>query len=404
MIAKSTARALLMVFLLCGFSMSMSSQRGEMSDRGKRPARGETSDSGDASDGGETSDGADAGGAPKDSCTSFCLDNDGHAVFGTNYDYGGDIDEGLIFVNKRNVSKSYWETEPAGEPARWQSRYGSVTFNLVMSQFVWAGMNEAGLMVSTMELAGSQSPDPDERPWLYSNMWLQYLLDSYRTVDEVIASDSMVRILDYVDHYLVCERTGKCATIELLEGKMVHHTGENLPVRVLANSRYEESVAEWNGYRKQKASGAAVSIGDPLVLRFVLAAERTKEFKPTDSRAAVEYAFDTLAEVSGQKVHGSPTHWSIVFDAKNLRVSFRTARHPEIRYIDFQDLDFSCGTPVKMLDIHEKFAGDLADELRVYSTEFHLEHALDAWKKWGENRSPESLMKEIRYIESFPCE
>jgi hypothetical protein len=37
------------------------------------------------------------------SCTSFCLDNNGYAVFGTNYDHGKMLDDGMIFVNRRNV-------------------------------------------------------------------------------------------------------------------------------------------------------------------------------------------------------------------------------------------------------------------------------------------------------------
>jgi hypothetical protein len=53
------------------------------------------------------------------SCTSFCLDNDGYAVFGTNFD--NDDFDGLLFVNKRNVSKIAWESGPRGERARWTS-------------------------------------------------------------------------------------------------------------------------------------------------------------------------------------------------------------------------------------------------------------------------------------------
>ena len=50
----------------------------------------------------------DVGHSFRHQCTSFCLDNNGYAVFGTNYDHGKNIYEGLIFVNKRNISKSYW--------------------------------------------------------------------------------------------------------------------------------------------------------------------------------------------------------------------------------------------------------------------------------------------------------
>ena len=74
------------------------------------------------------------------SCTSFCLDNDGFAVFGTNYD--NQIHEGMIFVNKRNVAKTALDASTTGETASWVSQYGSVTFNVAAYQYAWAGMNE----------------------------------------------------------------------------------------------------------------------------------------------------------------------------------------------------------------------------------------------------------------------
>jgi penicillin V acylase-like amidase (Ntn superfamily) len=77
-------------------------------------------------------------------CTSFVLDNNGYAVFGSNFDYGKDISEGLIFVNKRNVKKSYWQSDSINPHACWVSKYVSVSFNLCMQHFSWAGMNEAG--------------------------------------------------------------------------------------------------------------------------------------------------------------------------------------------------------------------------------------------------------------------
>ena len=79
-------------------------------------------------------------------CTSFCLDNAGGAVFGSNYD--NEIWEGLLFVNKRGVTKTGWEAGTTGRYARWTAEYGSVTFNLAGAQMAWAGMNEVGLITA----------------------------------------------------------------------------------------------------------------------------------------------------------------------------------------------------------------------------------------------------------------
>ena len=110
-------------------------------------------------------------------CSSFCLDNGDHCIFATNFD-NDILEEGLLFVNKRNVSKTGWEANTAGEYARWTSRYGSLTFNLVGYQLAWAGMNEAGLVISTMRLGKTLVPVSDERVPLVGPLWLQYQLDN----------------------------------------------------------------------------------------------------------------------------------------------------------------------------------------------------------------------------------
>jgi len=327
------------------------------------------------------------------SCTAFVLDNNGYALFGTNYD--NQIGEGLLFINKRSVAKSYWEKDPISDPAVWISKYGSITFNLVMNQDVWGGMNEAGLVITTLWLDGSQAPAHDERPWLYSGWWRQYLLDNFSTVEEVIASDSLVRIKEFVEHFLVCDHTGNCATIEFIDGKMVYHTGKSLAVKCLTNNTYEESVKSWQKKRIPNPSNIKYKSS---LLRFQIAADHVMKFEPTDSKSAVNYAFETL-----QEVEGSITQWSIVFDTDNYKIYFRTKSHREIRYINLLNIDFSCSQPIKMLDIHEELNGNITDKLKLYSSILHFNHALHAWKKWGGNIHPDTLKKQINYIENFPC-
>jgi penicillin V acylase-like amidase (Ntn superfamily) len=174
-------------------------------------------------------------------CTAFCLDNGDHCVFGTNMD--NLLESGFLFVNKRHVLKNTWDPFPKGDYARWISRYGSVTVNFISYQMVWSGMNEAGLMISTMSLNETQGPSPDERLPIQSPFWMQYQLDMHSTVEQVISSDSEIRLPEsQVDHYLVCDRTGTCAVIEFLDSRLVYHTGKSLPVKALTNNTYEVSL------------------------------------------------------------------------------------------------------------------------------------------------------------------
>ncbi len=328
------------------------------------------------------------------SCTAFVLDNNGYAVFGTNYD--NQIGEGLLFINKKNVAKSYWEKGLISDPAEWTSKYGSVTFNLVMNQDVWGGMNEAGLVITTLWLDGSQPPEPDERPWLYSGWWRQYLLDNFSTVEEVIASDSLVRIKEFVEHFLVGDRTGNCASIEFIDGKMIYHIGKTMPVSCLTNNTFDESIKSWQNNKLSIRPDAEYK---GSLLRFQIAADRVKKFKPADSESALSYALATLKEVEG-----SITQWSIVFDTENYKIYFRTKTHPEIRYINLQDIDFSCKAPIKMLDVHEKISGDITPHLKQYSSKLHFDHALHAWNRRGVNINPDTLKKQINYLESYQCQ
>lgn len=321
-------------------------------------------------------------------CTSFCLDNGDHCVFGANLD--NRIDIGLLFVNKRQVSKTGWEPGTAGDYARWTSHYGSVVFGYAGYQQAWAGMNEAGLMVSTMVLDKTRSPAPDARPPLLSPFWIQYLLDCCSTIEEVIASDALVRVADTVDHYLICDQTGACATLEFLDGRLVYHTGQDMPVKALTNTIYQDAVRSWQ----------TGGLSNDSIRRFALAADRAQSFAPTNTEGAVNYAFDTLARAARDD-----TAWRIVFDPAQLRIHFRTNKNPRIRSVDFAQLDFSCGSPVMLLDIQADLSGDVSAKFAPYSHKVSLDHTLRFMEQYGRSGDYPPIVLDVllRGLESFAC-
>lgn len=330
------------------------------------------------------------------SCTSFCLDNNGHAVFGSNYD--NDKPEGLVFINKRGISKSGFTPGTKGQVAQWTSKYASISFTVVGYQLAWAGMNEKGLVMSTMALPETQNPKPDERPPLHSPHWMQYMLDNCGSVKEVIAADPKVRIFETVDHYLVADRTGDCAVIEFLDGRMVVHTGQKLPAAVLTNSTYSESIDFLNkGVAGLKERDGIRTITNSL-RRFRIAADQVKAFKPAGAEHAVKYAFETLDTVGGDG-----TLWSIVFDMQDLRVYFRTQSHRTIRFLSLSDFDLSCQTPDMMMDIHEKLEGNIAKSMQVYSSDKNFEFLKKAIVRWNIQMSDKELQMFRTILDSYKC-
>lgn len=300
------------------------------------------------------------------SCSTFRIDHDNQFYFGRNYDWM--VGDALLVVNKRGVKKtaylrylsSYYEE---ASPAVWTSKYGSVTFNQYGCGFPSGGINEAGLVVEAMMLPGALYPATDSRPFVESSQWRQYQLDNHSTVDEVIASDLKIRILRSKNknrpgtHFLLSDKSGKCAVIEFLEGKMVVYTGETMPVMALTNSRYAESLDYW------KKGVAPEPDKYKSFTRFILAANMVREYGAGASGPPVDYAFDILSQVS----QPFKTKWSIVYDQNNLRVHFITETNKKIRTVDLNKFDFSCRTPVRVLDANANLTGDVTDKFQDYT-------------------------------------
>ncbi len=286
-------------------------------------------------------------------CTAFL--QDGTLVAGKNLDWH--LDEGLLIVNKKGVSKVAMVLDPKEKAAQWVSKYGSVTFNQYGREMPMGGMNEAGLVVESLWLDNTRLPQPDARPGLTS--WPQYQLDNCRTVAEVIATDSKIRIsptLPMPLHYFVCDRDGNAAVVEFVDGKLVARTGDTLPHKLITNNTYNASFA-YLGQHEGFGGSRPIKQGSRESLdRFVVAAERIKNFKARDSgQSPIQYAFDTLAAVR----QGDTTKWTIIYDLKKLEIHYKTDRTADIRTVQLAGLDFAAKTPVRMIGIHTSHTGPL---------------------------------------------
>ncbi|MBD3235209.1 MAG: linear amide C-N hydrolase [Candidatus Eisenbacteria bacterium] len=333
-------------------------------------------------------------------CTSFCFEQDGEVIFGRNLDWH--LDDGMLVVNQRGVVKvSYVERNPA----RWVSRYGSVTFNQYGRELPMGGMNEAGLIVENMWLNGTSYPEADDRAALGELQWIQYQLDTAATLEQVIASDERVRIARENTsplHFLVCDSTGACASIEFLDGEMVVHSGRAADGMVLTNNTWNRSRA-FRERVDRDSTGAAFQEGGWSLKRFVLAGRALRNRDALDAEDAVAQAFEILEDVSWEGQGG--TQWRIVYEPDARRIHFRTLSHPAIKHLDLRNLDYVCGTPVRVLDLAQPEGGDASDAWEDYFREANLELIRTAYRKTeflGEI-SDEAIRWMARYPETMPC-
>ena len=92
-----------------------------------------------------------------------------------------------------------------------------------------------------------------------------------------------------------------------------------------------------------------------------------ENFDPKTSKSALTYAFEILKNVA----QGSFTQWRIVYDFQNLTVYFLTTSNREIRQLDLRSFDFSCTSPVKVLDINGDQSGDVSGAFINYTEEIN---------------------------------
>jgi penicillin V acylase-like amidase (Ntn superfamily) len=89
-------------------------------------------------------------------------------------------------------------------------------------------MNEVGLVVDSMALVETEYPLPDMRPEIFVLQWIQYQIENFNTIEEVVVSDSQIRITGTGGpdraHFSVCDRTRNCAVIEFIDHKLVYQT------------------------------------------------------------------------------------------------------------------------------------------------------------------------------------
>ncbi|MFB3905702.1 MAG: linear amide C-N hydrolase [Acidobacteriota bacterium] len=292
-------------------------------------------------------------------CSTFVLRSGDRIVFGRNYDYS--VGYGIVFQNQRHLRKTAFSTPAA--LLSWVSRYASLTCNQFGKEQPTDGMNEAGLVVALMMLNGTTYPVPDARPAVGCLAWIQYQLDNCGRVEEVIQTDTRLRIApgSYPLHFLVCDALGDVAVIEFLDGRMVVYRGDTLPVLALTNNTYEQSI---HYLRRHVGFGGQLPIPQShgSLDRFVRLADRLAHYDPDVWTSPVDYAFSTLGSVA----QGSFTRWTIVYDVSARAVYFKTWESPTVKVVPFYALDFRCTVRPKLLDIDYQGSGDVSQFFENY--------------------------------------
>lgn len=269
--------------------------------------------------------------------------------------------------------------EVGRNPLRWRSKYGSVitsAYDIASTD----GMNEAGLVANLLWLAESVYPEWDgAKPGLSIAAWVQYVLDNFATVAEVVEameSGSFEVVSDMMPdgsrmatlHLSVSDAGGDSAIFEYLDGRLVVHHSPSY--QVMTNSPSFDRQLALNDYW-QTVGGLVFLPGTNRASdRFVRASFYVGVLPQTsDTRQAVAGSFSVIRNVSvplGISIPDQPnissTRWRTVSDQKNKVYYYESTSYPNVFWVEMSDVNLSEGAPVMMLDLvaGNTYAGNTA--------------------------------------------
>ncbi len=312
-------------------------------------------------------------------CSTFMLSRSDCLVVGHNLDQAF-YTPGMIHVNrraerKRSVSCYDLQLRDTETPIlEWTSRYGSVTFSILGRNLPDGGMNEAGLTVSEMGLGESVFPFDESLPTMLSHLWIQYQLDNYASVDEVLEhlsdintepSSTFTPPASSNYHLFVTDSSGGLAIIEFLEGGPQVYRNEDAPVPALCNHTYQQELDKLKSY-EGLFGWIKRFLNSRDDLRFVKCADALKEFGTSFDYDPIEYCLGVLTQMQFERTK----QWSVVYDIRAKRIYYRTTRGHNTRYFDFNALDFSIDVPASVLeDIDFNSSGDVSSQFVPFTSD-----------------------------------
>ncbi len=335
-------------------------------------------------------------------CTAYLISGTEDPIVAKNLDWISG--QGFLLINKKNISKEAIFVETRN-PLRWTSQYSSVTFSGSAQDFPWEGMNEAGLSVNALQLfPADKSKITEKIPSVGYVQWIQYILDTSANINEAIENAKKVRIsYEATLHYFVCDANANCATFEYIQGQLIVHSGDSLPIKALTNDTYKTSL---EAYHQSGSAKLGLSHLDPKdnrsLARFFRAALLSQS--PKDYRkSSIETAFSGLENLS-QKTQSPPLHyewftqWRIVFDLKNRRVYWKTLNSPHVKFLSLKDFDSSCKAETLYLDLDHPQAGDVKEAMLPMTLAINKKMV----RVWASESGLDVSDSEKRMLENYP--
>lgn len=304
-------------------------------------------------------------------CSTVIFGANSHKYLAENYDHS--LDHGLVEVNLKGTVKENGR-QPGDKAIRWRVKYGSITFNQFSLELPVSGMNEKGLAVALMWHYEGDFGTDERYSRLSALQWIQYQLDNYQNITEVIEGLETVRPKQEGAplHYSLLDAVGNSLLLEFLDGEPHLYVNPEFPI--LTNSSYRVCLEKAKAYEYQAGRSENSSIA-----RFNHLYRQYPEFNQSDLSASAGFRLlQTVSQTptSDQSFpwnagdHGNTiTAWSIVFSPLEKLIFLKTHGNESIREIRLADFDFEKESEYLLMNINDGTDGSAAPFFKPYTKE-----------------------------------
>jgi penicillin V acylase-like amidase (Ntn superfamily) len=267
-------------------------------------------------------------------------------------------------------------------PLKWTSLYGSIV-TIVSNNAASDGMNTEGLVANALWQSDCAYPDKktSKGEGLNVLMWVQYVLDNFKTVEEVVKKfrqkgvNKIVMIGGQVSagdakpqealiHLSVSDKSGDSAIIEVNNDEFnIHHSHK---YQIMTNEPTYTEQLNLNQYweyqwkvKSETVEGEVVKSrykhsnnsipGTPFPIdRFARASFYTSQLKK--AKSSIDSVAQTLSIQMNAcvpiSVHlagddSGPTQWTTVSDQYELKYYFRNSYTPNTIWVDLESMDLN---------------------------------------------------------------
>ena len=202
------------------------------------------------------------------SCTTVAFrTRDGQELLGRNFDWKHDACL-VLRTHNRSGASSVAVLDPyylGFDADRLDNPTLAERFRLLFIPYIaMDGVNEYGVAIGEMSLAGTRAPFDPAKPSMINSIAIRLILDTARNTDEAVdvLRNYNLHFPANTCHYLIADAAGKTAAVEFLDGRVeVTRTDESWLVstndRLSGKSEAENDRACWR-YRKASDRVAAL--------------------------------------------------------------------------------------------------------------------------------------------------